>query len=89
MPRIDIPRLDLQVQGLDRAVVRSAVDGLPARLAAALREPAPAGEADGAPVRVAAGADAAAVASALARRIAAVVRQRRPAADTGPGRTGR
>jgi hypothetical protein len=84
MPRIDISRLDLQVHGLDRTLVRAALDQLPSHLGAALRQPAAAVAADGAPLRVPAGADAQAVASALAQRIAAVVRQRRAAAIAAP-----
>ncbi len=82
MARIDIPRLDLQVKGIDAAVVRAALDRLPADLAAALRatQPAP----DGETIHVSAGTDPAALASVLARRIASVVRQRTEARDAVP-----
>jgi hypothetical protein len=70
--RIRIDRLDVRVQGLDAAAVRAALDRLPARLAAALRQPPgtahPLGD-----VRLAAGAGAPALATALAQRIAAAV----------------
>jgi hypothetical protein len=72
-----IPRLDLQVRGIDAAVVRAALDRLPALLATALKRPAvPTSEYEPATLRVSSRIDAEALASTLATRIAAVVRQR-------------
>jgi hypothetical protein len=75
--RLIIPRLDLQVRGIDSAVVRAALDRLPPLLAAALRSPAsPRTEHESTTVRVTSRIDADALASTLAARIATVVRQR-------------
>jgi hypothetical protein len=83
--KIHIDRLDVRVQGLDAAVVRAAFDRLPARLAAALRDTPRAVAADG-DIRVASGADAPALAAALAQRIAAAVRRgAAPPAPSGGG----
>jgi hypothetical protein len=75
--KLFIPRLDLQVRGIDADVVRAALDRLPALLATALKRPAVStSEYDLATVRVSARIDAETLASTLATRIAAVVRQR-------------
>jgi hypothetical protein len=72
-----IPRLDLQIRGIDAAVVRAALDRLPTLLATALKRPAvPTSEYEPATVRVSSRIDADALASTLAMRIAAVIRQR-------------
>ena len=77
MARLTIPRLDLQVRGIDADVVRAPLDRLPALLATALKRPAVStSEYDLATVRVSARIDAETLASTLATRIAAVVRQR-------------
>jgi len=77
MARVDIPRLDVLARGIDPAVMRTALDRLPTELAAALRRPAPpAGRDQSTTVRVTSRVDAQTLASALAERIAAVVRQR-------------
>lgn len=77
MARLIIPRLDLQVRGIDAAVVRAALDRLPALLTTALiRPPSPTTGFESATVRVSSRVDAEALASTLAARIAAVVRQR-------------
>jgi hypothetical protein len=75
--RLIIPRLDLQVRGIDAAVVRAALDRLPALLTTALKHPAsPTTGYEPATVRVNSRVDAETLASTLAARIAAVVRQR-------------
>lgn len=77
MAKFLIPRLDLQVRGIDADVVRAALDRLPALVATALKRPAVStSEYDLATVRVSARIDAEALASTLATRIAAVIRQR-------------
>jgi hypothetical protein len=67
---LHIPRLDLDFKGIDPAIVRAALDQLPAQLGSELRiesEPLPAQDA---PLRVSARPDATALARSLAQRIA-------------------
>lgn len=76
---ITIPRLDVQVRGVDASVVRTAMDRLPSQLSAALaRDSAGAATVDDSTVRVPRGVDGEALSMALAERLAPIVRQRLP-----------
>jgi hypothetical protein len=90
---VHIPRLDLDLKGVDAAVAREALDRLPAQLASALPA-APAASGRGSPAQLPAPVDATRLAARLAQEIAAIVRRRtgptgalkpRPARGTGTG----
>lgn len=93
MARVHIPRLDLDLKGVDAAVAREALDRLPAQLASALHT-VPASSGRGGPAQLPAPVDATRLAARLAQEIAAIVRrrtgpvralERRPARGTGRG----
>lgn len=71
-----IPRLNLQIDGIEPAVIEHALRLLPARMAAELRQPA--GAAPAAEIAV---GDAELLASRIAREVAQQVRSRAAALD--------
>ena len=87
MARVHIPRLDLDLKGVDAAVAREALDRLPAQLSSALRSGrVPSSESGTVSLQVPAHVDAVRLAARLAAEIASIVRSRTRL--SGPGSSG-